>query len=90
MSGHVVFVYTSEGREAGPWEGSHHAMAHCAAHRGHAHTGNAVGELDEGPIPASTTEERDTRNRQHEGDPNGALGAEDSTRANGQPAGRRA
>lgn len=69
----IVFVCTNEGCDAGPWEGSHDAMAHCAENRGHAYTGKPIESLEAEVIPASTTDERDTRNLQHKGDPAGAL-----------------
>ena len=72
MPGDIVFVCTTEECEAGPWEGSHDAMAHCAEQRGHAYTGRPAVEVEGSPHPATPTEERDTRNLQHKGNPQGA------------------
>lgn len=73
MSGDIVFVCTNDGCDAGPWEGSHDAMAHSAENSGHAYTGKSRADVDGEVIPASSTEKRDTRNLQHKGDPQGAL-----------------
>lgn len=73
MSGDIVFVCTAEDCEAGPWEGSHDAMAHCAEKAGHAYTGRPRREVPGAPIPETAVESRDNRNLQHKGDPKGAL-----------------
>lgn len=77
MPGEIVFICTADDCDAGPWEGSHDAMAHCAEYPGHAYTGRPRDEVDREVIPATPTEERDNRNLQHKGHPDGAL-AEDS------------
>lgn len=76
MPGNIIFVCTAEECDAGPWEGSHDAMAHCAEHRGHAYTGKPSEEVDGEVIPATPTESRDHRNLHHKGDPDGALASE--------------
>lgn len=73
MSGEIVFVCTTEGCDAGPWEGSHDAMAHCAEQRGHAYTGKPAAEVGEDPLPATPTDAQDNRNLQHKGNPRGAT-----------------
>ncbi|WP_435125296.1 hypothetical protein [Halobaculum sp. D14] len=77
MPGETVFVCTDDDCTAGPWEGSHDAMAHCAEHRGHAYTGVPRADVDADVIPETPTEARDNRNLHHKGDPKGAL-AEDT------------
>ncbi|WP_418281868.1 hypothetical protein [Halorubrum sp. DTA98] len=76
MSGEVVFVCTVEECEAGPWEGAHDAMAHCAEHPEHAYTGRPRSAVDV-VIPATAVEERDNRNLHHKGNPQGALARDD-------------
>jgi hypothetical protein len=76
MPGNIIFVCTADGCDAGPWEGSHDAMAHCAEQRGHAYTGKPRDEYDGEVIPATPTEEQDHRNLHHKGDPKGALAGE--------------
>lgn len=73
MPEQTVFVCTTEECEAGPWEGSHDAMAHCAENRGHAYTGRPAAAVESDPLPATSTEARDNRNLQHKGDPHGAT-----------------
>lgn len=73
MPGEIVFVCTAEDCDAGPWEGSHDAMAHCAEKPGHAYTGRPRDEVDREVIPATDVDERDNRNLHHKGDPEGAL-----------------
>jgi len=76
MSDQIVFVCTATDCEAGPWEGSHDAMAHCAEHPGHGYTGRpraSVGEV----IPATALQRWDTRNLQHKGHPQGAYATEE-------------
>lgn len=79
MSEEVVFVCTASACDAGPWEGAHDAMAHCAEHMGHGYTGRPL-SMAGTPIPASDTYRRDTRNLQHKGHPRGALAADDGRR----------
>lgn len=76
MPNEIVFVCTVEGCDAGPWEGAHDAMAHCAEHPKHAYTGRDRTPDDE-VIPATAVEERDNRNLHHKGNPRGALGTDD-------------
>lgn len=73
MPGNIVFTCTDEKCDAGPWEGSHDAMAHCANHRGHAYTGQPRDEVAGEVIPATPTEASDNRNLHHKGNPKGAL-----------------
>lgn len=73
MPGDTVFVCTAEECNAGPWEGSHDAMAHCAENPGHAYTGRPKNDVETDPIPATSIEAQDNRNLQHKGDPQGAL-----------------
>ncbi len=76
MSEEIVYVCTADGCDAGPWEGSHDAMAHCSEHPEHAYTGHpraAVGDV----IPATVVEARDNRNLHHKGNPRGALADDD-------------
>ncbi|MUW13758.1 hypothetical protein GJ633_03100 [Halorubrum sp. CBA1125] len=72
MSEDIVFVCTADDCDAGPWEGSHDAMAHCSEHPEHGYTGRPRAEVDE-VIPATATRARDNRNLQHKGHPMGAL-----------------
>lgn len=76
MSDDIVFVCTAGSCNAGPWEGSHDAMAHCTEHPDHAYTGRPRRESDT-VIPATATRERDNRNLQHKGHPKGALAQDD-------------
>lgn len=73
MPGDTVFVCTAEECDAGPWEGSHDAMAHCAENPGHAYTGRPRNEVETDPLPATSVEDQDNRNLQHKGDPQGAV-----------------
>jgi len=73
MPGDIVFVCTAEECDAGPWEGSHDAMAHCAENPGHAYTGRPRNEIETDPLPATSIEDQDNRNLQHKGDPQGAV-----------------
>jgi hypothetical protein len=76
MSDEIVFVCTADGCNAGPWEGSHDAMAHCAEYPGHGYTGRPRSGVDD-VIPATATRKRDNRNLQHKGHPRGALAQDD-------------
>ncbi|TKX79165.1 hypothetical protein EXE53_17330 [Halorubrum sp. SD626R] len=76
MSEDIVFVCTADDCDAGPWEGSHDAMAHCAEHSDHGYTGHPRSEVTD-VIPATVTRKRDNRNLQHKGHPRGALAQDD-------------
>lgn len=76
MSAEIVFVCTADDCDAGPWEGAHDAMAHCAEQPGHGYTGRPRSAVDE-VIPATEVKSRDNRNLHHKGDPRGALAAND-------------
>lgn len=76
MPGEIAFVCTTADCEAGPWEGAHDAMAHCAEEPTHAYTGRPRSEVAE-VIPATTVEGRDNRNLHHKGNPQGALSDDD-------------
>ncbi len=76
MSRDVVFVCTDEDCTAGPWEGAHDAMAHCAEEPGHGYTGRPRSEVDE-VIPATAVRKWDNRNLHHKGNPRGALAEND-------------
>lgn len=78
MPGDIVFVCTSDECTAGPWEGAHDAMAHCAEQPGHAYTGRPREEVNADPIPATAVESRDNRNLQHKGNPQGARADDES------------
>ncbi|GAB3416908.1 hypothetical protein GCM10027435_14960 [Haloparvum alkalitolerans] len=78
MPGDIVFICTSDDCTAGPWEGAHDAMAHCAEKSGHAYTGRPRGEVDAEPIPATNVESQDNRNLQHKGNPEGARAEDES------------
>ncbi|WP_459820302.1 hypothetical protein [Halorubrum luteum] len=76
MSQDIVFVCTADECDAGPWEGAHDAMAHCAERPNHAYTGRPRSAVD-AVIPATAVEPRDNRNLHHKGDPRGALANDD-------------
>ncbi len=76
MSEEIVFVCTADECDAGPWEGSHDAMAHCEQYPDHGYTGCPRSEVEE-VIPATTVRKRDNRNLQHKGHPQGAFANQD-------------
>ena len=79
MSEDIVFVCTADGCDAGPWEGSHDAMAHCSEYPDHGYTGRPRSEIEPARevIPATATRKRDNRNLQHKGHPEGAYAQND-------------